>query len=289
VKLLLSQELTDMVLPSANSDDEIREILIADVLVDPQVRKEFDPSSLQELAASLKESGQQQPILVRRLGDTFKLIFGERRLRAAQLAGWTKIRAIVTQVDLTESEIVQRQLIENMQRIDLCPLEVAKGMRQLMDLNGLKAGVVATRLGVSAATVTKHLGLLKLPESLQEQVASGAIAMSAAYELSRVDDAGVRSELAGELATGRLTRDGLAGAIKARSKVDKKDTSGLATRVTALLSGGRTVTVLGPSLNLEGFIEALEELLNKARKVRPQGVELGTFAKMLRDQAMQLP
>ena len=152
-----------MVVPSANSDDEIREIPIAGVIVDPQVRKEFEPASLHELAASLKESGQQQPILVRERGDKFRLIFGERRLRAAQLAGWTKIRAIVTQVDLTESEIVQRQLIENMQRVDLCPLEVAKGMQQLMELNGMKAGVVATRLGVSAAKVSKHLGEAPVP------------------------------------------------------------------------------------------------------------------------------
>ena len=278
-----------MVLPSAHSDDEIREILIADVIVDPQVRKEFEPSSLDELAASLKEAGQQQPILVRQRCDKFGLIFGERRWRAAQLAGWTKIRAIVTQVDLTESEIVQRQLVENIQRVSLCPLEVAKGMQQLMELNGLKAGVVATRLGVSAAKVSKYLGLLKFPEAIQQQVSSGAIAVSAAYELSRVDNAAVQSELAGELAAGRLTRDGLAGAIKARSKADKPPQSELTTRVTALLGGGRTVTVLGPSLNLEGFIEVLEELLAKARKVRPQGVELGTFSKMLRDQAMQLP
>lgn len=277
-----------MVLPSVHSDDEIREILIADVLVDPQVRTEFEPSSLHELAASLKESGQQQPALVRQCGDKFRLVFGERRLRAAQLAGWTKIRAIITRVDLTESEIVERQLIENMQRVDLCPLEVAKGMQQLMELNGMKAGVVATRLGVSAAKVTKHLGLLKLPEAIQAKVVSGEIAASAAYSLSRVTSDADRDLLADDLVAGRLTRDGLAGAIKARSKPNKPKQSEVTTRVTALLGGGRTVTVLGPSLDLEGFIEVLEELLAKARKVRPQGVELGTFSKMLRDQAMQL-
>lgn len=278
-----------MVLSSANSNDEIREIPIADVIVDPQVRKEFEPSSLQELAASLKESGQLQPILVRQRSHNFGLIFGERRVRAAQLAGWTKIRAIVTQVDLTESEIVQRQLIENMQRVDLCPVEVAKGMQQLMELNGLKAGVVATRLGVSPGAVTKQLRILTLSKAIQEKVASGEIAPSAAYELSRVSNDADRDQLADDLVAGRINRDGLVGAIKARSKSSKPKMSEVTTRVTALLSGGRTVTVTGSSLNLEGFIDLLEELLNKARKVRPQGVELGTFAKMLRDQAMQLP
>ena len=267
-----------MVLPSAHSDDEIREILIADVIVDPQVRKEFEPSPLHELAASLKELGQLQPILVRQRGDKFSLVCGERRVRAAELAGWTKIRAIVTQVDLTESEILQRQLIENMQRVDLCPIEKAKGMQQLMELNGLKAGVVATRLGVSATKVTKQLSLLTLSKAIQEKVASGEIAASAAYELLRVTSDAERDQLADDLVAGRLNRDGLAGAIKARSKPNKSKQREVTTRVTALLGGGRTVTVLGPSLNLEGFIEVLEELLAKARKVRPQGVELGTFA-----------
>ncbi len=276
-----------MVLPSTNSDDEIREILIADVIVDPQVRKEFASSSLEELAASLKEAGQLQPILVRQRGDKFPLVCGERRVRAAELAGWKKIRAIVTHVDLTESEILQRQLIENMQRVDLCPIEKAKGTQQLMELNGLKAGVVATRLGVSATKVTKQLSLLTLSKAIQEKVASGEISASAAYELSRVTSDAERDQLADDLVAGRLTRDGLVGAIKSRSKPDKPKQSEVTTRVTALLGGGRTVTVLGPSLNLEGFIELLEELLAKARKVRPQGVELGTFSKMLRDQAMQ--
>ncbi len=278
-----------MVIRGDSPSDEMREIPIADIERRPQVRVEFDPAPLDELVASFQAVGQQSPILVRAEGEKYRLIYGERRLRAATLIGWTKVRAIITYVDLTESEILQRQLIENMQRVDLCPLEKAKGIQHLMELDGLKAGVVATRLGVSAATITKTLGLLKLPVAIQEQVASGKIPQSAAYDLSRVESDEERQQLADDLVAGRINRDGLAGAIKARGKTAVRPTNASAsTRVTAPLTSGRFVTVAGPSLNLEGFIELLEELLAKARKVRPQGVELGTFIKMLRDQAMQV-
>lgn len=276
-----------MVLCSANSDDEVREILIADIMVSPQVRTEFDPTSLTELAESLKEVGQQQPILVRSRGDKYALIFGERRLRAAQLAGWSKIRAIITHVDLTESEIVQRQLIENVQRVDLCPLEVAKGIQQLMELDGVKLAAVAKKLGISAPKASKLLSLLTLPESLQEKVALGEITSSSGYELSRVDDDQMRTQLAEDLVAGRINRDGLAGAIKARSRKPKTDKPAVTSRVTAALPGGISVTVIGDSLDLESFIEILDQLLGQARKIRPKGIELGTFIKILRDQAMQ--
>ena len=269
--------------------EQIQYIPLDKIEVGPQVRIAFDEEAIDGLVASLKAVGQLQPIRVRKVADKYRVVTGERRTRAARLAGLTTLAAIIEVKDLSEGDVLQRQIIENCQREDLCPIEKARGITRLMEATGWKIGDAATQLGMSAGMATKLLGILKLSEPIQQQVASGAIAVSAAYELSRVDDAAVRSELAGELAAGRLTRDGLAGAIKARSKTSTPHKRELTSRVTALLSGGRTVTVLGPSLNLEGFIEALEELLNKARKVRPQGVELGTFAKMLRDQAMQLP
>ena len=276
-----------MVHSSTNPDEKVWEIPIADIMVSPQVRTGFDPTSLTELAESLKESGQQQPILVRSRGDKYVLIFGERRLRAAQLVGWSKIRAIVTHVDLTESEIVQRQLIENVQRMDLHPLEFAKGIRQLMDLDGGKLTDVAKKLSISAAKATKLLSLLTLPESMQEKVALGEITSSAGYELSRVDDDQIRRQLAEDLVAGRINRDGLAGAIKARSRKPKSDKPAVTSRVTAALPGRISVTVIGDALDLESFIEILDQLLGQARKIRPKGIELGTFIKILRDQAMQ--
>lgn len=276
-----------MVLCSADLDDEVREILIADIMVSPQVRTEFESTPLTELAESLKEAGQQQPILVRSRGDKYALIFGERRLRAAQLAGWSKIRAIITHVDLTESEIVQRQLIENVQRVDLCPLEVAKGIRQLMELDGVKLAAVAKKLGISAAKATKLLSLLSLPESIQEKVARGEIVSSAGYELSRVDDDQMRTQLAEDLVAGRINRDGLVKEIKARTTTRKSAPSAVKSRATASLVGGATLTVVASSLNLEMFIEILEEVLEVARKEHKAGTQLGTFLQRLRDHAMR--
>jgi len=264
--------------------EQIQHIPLDKIVAEVQVRKAFDEEGLVGLAAMLKDVGQLQPCRVRKSKDAFVIVDGERRYRAAKLAGLTTLAVIIEGKDLCEGEVLQRQLIANCQREDLTPLEKAKGIAELMKSTGWKAGEAATRLGTSNGTATRLLALLSLPESIQDQVASGVIPASAAYELSRVGDAGQQQELANQFAAGRLTRDALAGAIKAQAKGTTKDPSSAAGRATAQLGDGRSVTVVGCSLSLEGFIEILEELLAKARKVRPQGVELGTFCKMLRDQ-----
>ena len=269
--------------------EQIQYIPLDKIEVGTQVRKAFDEEAIDGLVASLKAVGQLQPIRVRKVADKFRVVCGERRTRAARLAGLTTLAAIIEVKDLSEGEVLQRQIIENCQRENLCPIEKARGITRLMEVTGWKIGEAAIKLGMSAGMATKLLGVLKLSETIQQQVASGAIAVSAAYELSRVDDAAVQSELAGELAAGRLNRDGLAGAIKARSRTPKAVTPALPSRVTAALPGGKSVTVVGPALDLESFIEILDEILNQARKVRHKGIELGTLVKMLRDQAMQLP
>ena len=274
-------ELTD------NNWDEMELISISMVNVRPQVRKHFDAVRIDEMAASLKEVGQQQPILVLAKDKTYDLIYGECRLRAAQQLGWTTINAIVTIKELTESEILQRQLIENLQRVELCPIETAMGMQRLMQMDGLKAGAVATRLGKTAGCVSKLLGLLKLPEAIQQQVASGQIAASSAYGLSRVDDGQVRDQLADDLVSGRINRDGLARAIKTRTKKPQAEKTAVTSRATAALVGGKSLTVVAPALNMESFIDLLEEVLEEARKEHKKRTQLGTFIQLLRDRAMQ--
>jgi ParB family chromosome partitioning protein len=250
-----------------------------------QVREHFDEESIYGLAMSLKEVGQLQPIRVRKVGDKFVIVDGERRFRAAKKAGFTTIAAIIEEKDMTGGEVVQRQMIANCQREDLTPLEKSKAVAGLMEETGWNASQVAAKLGLSNATVTRLLALLTLPAEVQKRVASGEIAASAAYELARVEDAGEQAKLANQLASGRLTRDGLTGAMKA-SRNEKPPAGGTqAARATAVLGPGRSVTVACADLTLERFIELIEELLAKARKVRPQGVELSTFVKMLRDQS----
>ncbi len=268
---------------------ERMEFLTLDQLhVQPQVRTKFDEESLQGLAMSLKSAGQLLPIRVRLQDGKYFIVDGERRFRAAKLAGLNGLNCVVESRSLKEGDILLQNLIANIQRDDLQPMEKAEGFAKLMSATGWIASEVAAKSGVSNGTITRSLALLTLPESIQDQVITGVIPASAAYELSRVEDSGQQQELANQFAAGRLTRDRLAGAIKARAKSPAKgrmEAPSVATgRATALLSEGRTVTVVGRSLSLEGFIGILEELLLKARKSRPTGIELGTFLALLKDQ-----
>lgn len=272
----------------ALSAGAVREIALGDVIVSEQVRKTFDPEFIQGLAASIQQVGQIAPVLVRQVGDKFSLIAGEQRFQALKLCGAKTVRAIVIEGEPTDGDTLVLQLVENMQRADLCPIEVANGIQALMAIKGVKAAAVATQLGISPAMVTKYLGLLKLPEPIQAKVVSGEIGMTAAYDLSRVTNAEDRDQLADDLSAGRINRDGLAKAIKARTKpVTAEKPSTVSSRATASLPGGRTVTVVGPALDLEAFIAALEELLGHARKERSKGIGLSTFVAMLRDQSLK--
>jgi len=263
--------------------EQIQYLALDQIQTTSQVRTHFDEEAIHGLAMSLKELGQLQPIRVRKIGGKFVPVDGERRCRAALKAGITTIAVIIEEKDLNEGEVIQRQLIANCQREELTPLEKARAVRSLMEATGWNASQAASKLGISNATTTRLLSLLNLPAALQRKVEQGQIAVSAAYELAKVGDAERQAELSQKLADGQLTRDGLTGTLKA----DRKEATTAATpsRATAVLAPGRSITVTSDGLDLERFIQLIEDLLARARKVRPQGVELSTFIKMLRDQA----
>ncbi len=259
------------------------ELPINEIVCQPQVREHFDEEPIAGFAKTIGELGLLQPILVRRDGNEWVLINGEMRLRAAKKAGLTKIRAEVEDSNLTAAQILHRQLVAN-QHIELLPLEKARAIDRLMRESGWTAIEVAAKLGISSATVSRLLSLLKLPESVQEKIDKGQIPASTAYELAKVEDAREQAQLADDIAAGRLTRDGVSGRVKA-GRTTSAPSDKAPTRGTAALGGGRSITVRGSGLSLENLIAWLEELLAKARKARPQGLELTTFLKMLRDQA----
>lgn len=265
--------------------DQIQQVPIDKVKANQQVRKEFLAESLDALAQSIRQVGLLFPIIVRAIDGSFVILDGERRYRAALLLGWKSIPAIVVTDQLSEGDVIQRQLIANCQREGLSPCEQSDAIAGLMEKTGWSQTEVGKHLGMSGATVTRLLALQVLPETIREQVRAGTIAASAAYELARVSDPAKQQELAGQLASGKLTRDGLAGSLRAKNKPRPKTASKPVSRATAKLDVRRAVTVVGESLCLESFIETLEELLGRARKVRSQGVELNTFTKMLADQA----
>jgi ParB family chromosome partitioning protein len=150
----------------------LREIPIASIIPNPdQPRTNFDETLLQELAASIRELGVLQPLLVRATGETYELIAGERRWRSAQLAGLETVPALLVETDRAGS--LERALVENIQREDLNPLEEAAAYRQLLDEAGMTQDALAQRLGRSPQAVSNILRLLELPVPIQRFVAEG--------------------------------------------------------------------------------------------------------------------
>ncbi|GBD06896.1 Chromosome-partitioning protein Spo0J [bacterium HR21] len=141
-----------------------------------QPRQDFDPSTLAELAHSIKERGLIQPITVRRAGDGFELIAGERRVRACMEAGLERVPAYILDVE-KDIELLELALIENVQRENLNPIEVARGYQRLMDECHLTQEEIAAKVGKDRTTVANFLRLLRLPEPIQQALRQRQLTM----------------------------------------------------------------------------------------------------------------
>jgi ParB family chromosome partitioning protein len=177
--------------------DRVIEVALDRVAVNPnQPRRVFDTEALESLAASIRAHGLMQPIVVR-VGEgagAYELIAGERRWRAAKLAGMTTIRAIVDDAD--DERSAELALIENMQREDLNPIERALGLRQLMDRFGSTQQELSDRIGMSRPGLANLLRLLDLGDDLQALVATGVLSVGHAKVLLSCHDETQRSKLA---------------------------------------------------------------------------------------------
>ncbi len=138
-----------------------------------QPRKFFDESSIDELAASIKEKGVLQPILVRPAGSGFEIVFGERRFRAALKAGLKEVPVIIT--GMSDKEALETAIIENIHRRDLNPLEEAEAYQYMMEKFGLTQEELSKKIGRSRPAVANVLRLLKLPDNIKEKLRSGEI------------------------------------------------------------------------------------------------------------------
>lgn len=153
---------------------DLQRIPLSRVRANPfQPRREFDPAELAELEASLKASGLLQPITVRRRGDAFELIAGERRFRAATNLGWNEISAIVREFD--DQTMLVLALVENLQRANLNAIDEARGYRRLLDEFRLTQQQVADAVGKDRTTVTNLLRVLSLPAAVQQMVENGVL------------------------------------------------------------------------------------------------------------------
>ena len=167
-----------------------------------QPRKIFDPAGLQELAASIAEYGIVQPLTVRRRDGFYELVAGERRLRAARMAGLREVPCILLSVDEAQSGMVA--LVENLQREDLDPVEEAAGIRELMDRCGLTQEQAARKLGKSRSALANILRLLTLPDSVLELLKSGFITIGHAKVVLGLPTPELQAEAAQMIADNQL-------------------------------------------------------------------------------------
>ena len=262
----------------------IQDTPIENLATNPQVRHQFDEESINGLAQSIRELGILQPLYARRHADSLVIIDGERRYRAAKKVGLATVPVIIEEKEMQAGDILHVQLVTNCQREDLAPLEKAKAIARLMKATGWSPTQAAGKLGIPNSTITRSLAILSLPPTIRQHVQLGQIPASAAYDLARIKDPQQQAEFAKRLVERNLTRDALAGAIKAQKRTSPDAARTGVMRTTLILGPGRTVTVTDEQLDLDKLIVAMEELLAKARKARTQGIELGTFTRMLKDQ-----
>jgi ParB family chromosome partitioning protein len=171
-----------------------------------QPRGHWDETRLDELAASIKTHGVIQPIVVRRSGKAFEIIAGERRWRAAQRAGL--LRAPVVIRDVPDERLLEVALIENIQREDLNPIDEAQAYQRLIDEFALTQEAIAAAVGKDRSSVSNYLRLLKLPDSIRQQVASGALSMGHARAILGADAEALQVQAAEQVvAKGLSVRD----------------------------------------------------------------------------------
>ena len=187
---LISDKVTPKQAPSADKkNDKNGETLVKIAKVEPnreQPRKKFDEDALLELSESIKQFGILQPLIVQKKDDYYEIIAGERRWRAAKLAGLKEVPVIVK--ELSEKEIMEISLIENIQREDLNPIEEALAYRRLLDEFHVKHDELAERVSKSRSAITNSMRLLKLGEKVQQMIIDEQLTMGHVRPLIMVED-----------------------------------------------------------------------------------------------------
>ena len=225
---------------------------------DFQPRGSLDEARLQELAQSIRANGMIQPIVVRKAADRFQIIAGERRWRAAKLAGLLRVPIVVRDIVPGERSQLELALVENIQREDLNPIDEALAYRRLADQFELTQEQIAAAVGKDRATIANHLRLLKLPDEVRTEVASGRLSMGHARALL---------SLAGEADQRRLARDVLARSLSVR------ETESLVKKIVESGSPGREPA---PPPPVDVHTRAAEDRLKVLLGTRVRIVRQGT-------------
>lgn len=237
--------------PGDDNEVQVKEITLSEIDPNPdQPRKDFEHDSLASLAESLKLHGLLQPILVRPLADRYSIIAGERRFRAAQLAGLEKISCFVQECN--EREMAEKALVENLQRTDLSPVEEGRAYATLIRDYDLTQEDVAHRVGKGRATVANLLRIIELPAPVLELIQDKKLSLGHAKLLSGLADSSLQV---------------LVGRKAANSGMSVRETEELVRRLAA--KGGATRTRIGTSEKWQMLEERLRSALQT--KVRVKG------------------
>lgn len=273
----LGRGLTSLMSQLAPEDSSQRELPLGSLVPNrAQPRTHFDETALAELAESLKQHGMVQPIVVRKVGDQYEIIAGERRWRAARKAGLAMVPVVLKEVP--DDRLLEFALVENIQRQELNPIEEATAYWQLGEHLRLTQEQVADRVGKSRPQVANTLRLLRLSSALKEDVANGRISTGHAKVLLGVPDPRLQEQLAGEVVAQQLSVRALEARIQqlqkqAKTKGKKKHpqelfikaaaeelTQSWGTRVEIKAKGKAGVLVLhyGSESELDRLFEALK-------------------------------
>jgi len=203
-------------------DNSVIEIKLTDVEPnEKQPRREFDDEALKDLAESIKEHGVVQPIIVRRLGNGYQIIAGERRWRASRLAGNRTIPAIVK--ECTNLEVMELALIENLQREDLNSIEEALAYKSLIEEYKMTQEEISKQIGKSRPAIANSLRLLQLPQNIKDMIATGKISQGHARALLAIEGEKRQLEIAEKIVEQQLNVRQIEKLAKAEKKIDKKE------------------------------------------------------------------
>jgi len=189
---------------SSQDESKIQEIEMERIIPNPnQPRETIDIETLSNLSQSIKEKGILQPILVRRKDDKYEIIAGERRYLSAKSAGLSKIPAIILEV--SDQEAFEISLIENLQREDLNPIEIAKAFQNYIDKYNVTHDELAKKIGISRVEVTNIIRLLQLPIEIQEEVRRGNLTYGHARALLSIDEPSLQRNIAQKIIKDKLS------------------------------------------------------------------------------------
>lgn len=203
-------------------DENITEIPLKEIFANQnQPRKNFDEDKLKELAESMKEHGVLQPVILRKKTKGYELVAGERRWRAAKMAGLEKIPAIVK--ELSDADVMEIALIENLQREDLNPLEEAMAYKQLMDEFGMTQEELSKRVGKSRSQIANTVRLLNLEKEIKDLIADEKLTAGHARALLAIEDKNERIKLAKKISEENLSVRQIEEIVKVKSSKKNAD------------------------------------------------------------------